>query len=149
MFISSSYWSDNVGLAASLATIHELRRVDSPAWFETMGEKIRAAMRGAIASAGVSATVTGWHYRCDLTFDAPDEETRAKVNTLFIQEMARRGIHTTTSLMPTLAHTDEDILQTAEAAEEVFRVIARAPEGELDELLEVETKREPFRRLVR
>ena len=149
MFISSSYWSDNVGLAASLATIHELRRVDSPAWFEMLGERIREAMLDAVDSAGLPASVSGWHYRCELTFDAPDEETRAKVNTLFIQEMARRGIHTTTSLMPTLSHTEEDILQTAEAAEDVFRVMLRAADGELDDLLEVETKREPFRRLVR
>ena len=39
MFISSSYWSDNVGLAASLATINELKRLDSPARFEVLGEK--------------------------------------------------------------------------------------------------------------
>ena len=149
MFISSSYWSDNVGLAASLATINELKRLDSPAKFESLGERVRAAMQDAVDSAGVPASVSGWHYRCDLSFDAPDEETRSKVNTLFIQEMARRGIHTTTSLMPTLAHTDEDIRQTADAAEEVFRVIARALEGELDDLLEVDTKREPFRRMVR
>ena len=106
-------------------------------------------MLAAIDSAGLPASVSGWHYRCDLTFDAPDDETRSKVNTLFIQEMARRGIHTTTSLMPTLAHTDEDIRQTADAAEEVFRVIARALQGELDVLLDVDTKREPFRRMVR
>ena len=149
MFISSSYWSDNVGLAASLATINELKRLDSPARFESLGEKIRAALQGAVDSAGVPASVSGWHYRCDLSFDLPDEGTRFKINTLFIQEMARRGIHTTTSLMPTLAHTDEDIRQTADAAEGAFKVIERALEGELDELLEVDPKREPFRRFVR
>ena len=149
MFISSSYWSDNVGLAASLATINELNRLDSPALFERIGERTRIAMRDAVDSAGVPASVSGWHYRCDLSFGVPDEETRSKVNTLFIQEMARRGIHTTTSLMPTLAHTNEDIRQTAGAAEEVFRMIVRALDGELDSLLEVDTKREPFHRLVR
>ena len=148
MFISSSYWSDNVGLAASLATIRELQRLDSPARFEGLGQKLRDAMLGAMVSAGVPASVSGWHYRCDLSFDVPDEETRAKVNTLFIQEMARRGIHTTTSLMPTLAHSDEDIRQTVDAAEGAFKVIARALDGELDDFLKVDTKREPFRRLV-
>ena len=49
----------------------------------------------------------------------------------------------------TLAHTDEDIRQTADAAEGAFKVIERALEGELDELLEVDPKREPFRRFVR
>jgi glutamate-1-semialdehyde 2,1-aminomutase len=148
MFISSSYWSDNVGLAASLATINELKRVDSPTQFEKHGEKMRAAMQGAIDSSGVAASISGWHFRCYINFDLPDESMRPKVTTLFIQEMARRGVHTFASFMPTLAHTDEDIQQTAEAAEDTFKVIMRAVEGELDDLLEVDPKREPFRRFV-
>ena len=91
MFISSSYWSDNVGLAASLATINELKRVDSPTQFEKHGEKMRAAMQGAIDSSGVAASISGWHFRCVVNFDLPDESMRPKVTTLFIQEMARRG----------------------------------------------------------
>ena len=148
MFISSSYWSDNVGLAASLATINELKRVDSPTQFEKHGEKMRAAMQGAIDSSGVAASISGWHFRCVVNFDLPDESMRPKVTTLFIQEMARRGVHTFASFMPTLAHTDEDIQRTAEAAEDTFKVINRAVEGELDDLLEVDPKREPFRRFV-
>ncbi len=148
MFISSSYWSDNVGLAASLATITELKRRDSVAQFEALGEKMRTAMQGAIDSAGVPASVSGWHFRCYVNFDVPDASMTSKVNTLFVQEMARRGIHTFTSFMPTLAHTDDDIQQTADAAEDVFKIVIQALEGDLDNLLEVDPKREPFRRFV-
>ena len=148
MFISSSYWSDNVGLAASFATINELKRRDSVAQFEVLGEKMRAAMQGAIDSVGIPASVSGWHYRCAVNFDLPDPAMAPKVNTLFVQEMARRGVHTFTGFMPTLAHTDDDIQQTADAAEDVFKVIMRALEGELDDLLDVDPKREPFRRFV-
>ena len=61
MFISSSYWSDNIGLAASLATIKELRSRDSVDKFEVLGEKMRDAITGAVDSLGVPANVSGWH----------------------------------------------------------------------------------------
>ena len=50
--------------------------------------------------------------------------------------------------MPTLAHSDEDIKLTADAIEDTFRVVMRALDGELDDLLDVDPKREPFRRFV-
>ena len=71
------------------------------------------------------------------------------INTLFIQEMAKRGVFAPASFKATMAHTDEDIAITAEAAADSMRVIMRALEGELDTLLEAEIGREPFRRIVR
>ncbi len=149
MFISSSYWSDNVGLAASITTIRELRRRDSETRLAEIGENMRAAIGEAIDSSGIAAKCTGWHYRAGIKFDLPDESLLPKVNTLFTQEMARRGIHCHTGFNPTLAHTEEDIRRTAEAAEQTFHIIQRGLEGELDELLVADEKKEPFRRLVR
>ena len=50
----------------------------------------------------------------------------------------------------TLAHTEEDIRQTAAAAAESLGVIKSGfDSGILEELLEVDLKQDPFRRLVR
>ena len=93
-FISSSYWSDNIGLAASLTTIRELRRRDSAAGFKELGEKqLIMAMNDAVDSVGIAATFTGLHTNPTLTIDTPDETVAAQAKTLFIQEMARRGVH--------------------------------------------------------
>jgi glutamate-1-semialdehyde aminotransferase len=148
MFISSSYWSDNVGLAASVTTINELKRRNSTVRFKEIGEKVKVALEDAIDSVGISAKVTGLHTMPTLVFDVPEPSMKKPIDTLFIQEMAKRGIFTPTAFKATLAHTDEDIAITAEAAAESMGVIMRALEGELDNLLEVETAREPFRRLV-
>ena len=149
MFISSSYWSDNIGLAASVATINELRRRDSTERFREIGERMASALRGAVDSVGIAAEVTGLHTAPMLSFDVPDASMRKRVDTLFIQEMSKRGVFCPTSFKATLAHTEEDIAVTADAAEASMRVIMRALEGELDTLLEAEIGREPFRRLVR
>ena len=149
MFISSSYWSDNIGLAASVTTINELKRRNSTECFKEIGDKMSAALQDAVDSVGISAQVTGIHTAPTLVFDVPEPSMKKPIDTLFIQEMAKRGVFAPTSFKATLAHTDEDISITAEAAAESMRVIMRALEGELDTLLEAEIGREPFRRMVR
>jgi glutamate-1-semialdehyde aminotransferase len=150
MFISSSYWSDNIGLVASLTTIRELKRRDSERRFREIGERLRSAVNQAIAAAGLTGACTGLHINPAVALDLPDESLRPKVNTLFIQEMARRGVHCYPSFRATLAHTEEDICRTAEAATEAFKVIRSGLEsGDLDSLLACDVRKDPFRRLVR
>ncbi len=150
MFVSSSYWSDNVGLAAALTTIRELKRRDSEPFFESMGERVRETIDAALASAGLPGACEGLSYCPGLSFDLPDPELAPLVSTLFVQEMSRRGIFTATSFRVTMAHTEDDIRQLGEAAVEVFGLIKSGMDrGNLAELLECELKKDPFRRLVR
>ena len=97
MFVSSSYWSDNVGLAAALTTIRELKRRDSVPFFESMGELVKKTMNEAFASAGLPGACVGLSYNPGLAFDLPDPELTPVVSTLFVQEMSRRGVFTPTS----------------------------------------------------
>lgn len=149
MFVSSSYWSETVGLAASVATITELKRRDGPARFKELGEKVKAALQGAIDAVDVKASVTGVHTLPTLVFDLREPSLKKPIETLFIQEMVKRGVFCHMAFTATLAHTDEDIARTAAATAESLEIVKRALAGELDSLLEAETKREPFRRLVR
>ena len=149
MFISSSYWSDNVGLAASIATLGELKRRDSAAEFQEIGESMIAALGDAVESVGISGRVTGFWTRPTIEIDVPDESLRPKVNTLFIQEMAKRGVFTPTGFNFTLSHTEEDIRITADAAAESLGVVMKGLEGNLDDLLETDVRKEVLRRLVR
>jgi glutamate-1-semialdehyde aminotransferase len=126
-----------------------LKRRNSPESFKEKGENIRAAIKEAINDVGISADVTGLFNNPGLHIDLPDESLRPKVNTLFIQEMAKRGIHTTGRFMATLAHTDEDIRATAEAARESLKVVRNGLEGNLDDLLEAHEQRESIQRIVR
>jgi glutamate-1-semialdehyde 2,1-aminomutase len=150
MFVSSSYWSDNIGLIAALTTIRELKRRNSEVRFKEIGESLRSAINGAIAASGLSGTCTGLHTALGVTLDLPDEALQPKVKTLFIQEMARRGVHCYMGFKGTLAHTKEDIRLTAEIATEVLGVIKSGLDaGNLDSLLDCDSKKDPFRRLVR
>lgn len=150
MFISSSYWSDNTGLAAALATIRELKRRNAPERLRQIGENLRAALNQAIDDAGLAGGCVGLHTNPSLQLDTPPGTDPRKISTLFIQEMARQGIHTYLSFKPTLAHTNEDIQRTGEAAANALGTIKTGLENDsLDRLLRADLKKEPFRRLVR
>jgi len=149
MFISSSYWSDNVGLVAALTTIQELKNRNSAERFKEIGEKLREAIGDAIRSAGMNGEVRGFYTSLGLHLELPDESLRPKVNTLYIQEMARRGVHCLPGFKACLAHSDKDIKDTAEASEGAFGVIRKALETDsVDERLECNTRQDAFRRLV-
>jgi glutamate-1-semialdehyde 2,1-aminomutase len=150
MFISSSYWSDNIGLVASLTTIRELKRRNSENKFREIGEKLRRALNQAIADAGLEGACTGLYANPAVSLKLPTTVNPRAVSTLFIQEMARRGIHCYMSFKATLAHSDADIQQTAAAAGEALAVIQSGlARGNLESLLVADLKKEPFRRLVR
>lgn len=150
MFISSSYWSDNIGLVASLTTIRELKRRQSERRLEEIGEKLRSALNGALAEAGLPGKCAGLFANPYIALDLPTGVEARKVSTLFVQEMVRRGVHTYMSFKATLAHTDEDIAHTAAAASAAFKIIKTGIDQEnLDALLVADVKKEPFRRQVR
>ncbi len=79
-------------------------------------KRLRRSLDDAFAAAGLAGACVGLYSNPAVHFDLPDETQRAKVNTLFIQEMARRGVHCLTTFKATLAHTQTDIEQTAQAA---------------------------------
>ena len=149
MFVSSSYWSDIVGIVASITTIGELRRRNSVEGFKVIGESLIEVLNQAIKSVGISARMRGLHYNPTLVIDVPDKSLTGKVDTLFIQEMAKRGIHAGMHFNATLAHTMEDIQITAEAVEGSLRVVREGLEGRIDELLVCDIKQDPFKRLVK
>lgn len=150
MFISSSYWSDNIGLVASLTTIRELKRRESERRLRETGEKLRAALNGALAEAELPGKCAGIWANPYIALDLPPGVDGRKVSTLFVQEMARRGVHTYMSFKATLAHTDADIAQTAAAATAAFKIIKSGLDHDnLDTLLVADVKKEPFRRQVR
>ena len=150
MFISSSYWSDNLGLAASLRTIRELERRNSAQRFEAIGRELINRLNHALLEAGMAGSCGGMFWNPGIHLDLPEESLRPVANTIFIQEMARRGIHCNMSFKATLAHSLEDIERTADCAAEAFALIKSGLDsGDLQQLLESDLTKEPFRRLVR
>ena len=149
MFISSAYWDDNIGIAASLACLRELERRDAVAHFNRIGALFKEQVNAAAAAAGLAAQCVGVAAHPSIRIEVDDPAETAKVNALFIQENARRGVILATGFMFNCSHGESEVERTAAVVEESFGKIAEGLDrGTIDDLLEVPPQEESFRRLV-
>jgi glutamate-1-semialdehyde 2,1-aminomutase len=149
MFISSTYWSDCVGLRAALTTIRELRRRDVPAYLERLGRELSQRLNAVAVETGMRVKCVGIPIHPRLEFQADGDATKKKLATLYIQEMAKRGCHGYASFYLNAAQGPAEVEQTIAAAREVFALMrVGLARGRLDSLLECDLSQDAFRRLV-
>ena len=149
MFISSAYWDDNIGIAASLACLRELERRDAVAHFNRIGALFKEQVNAAAAAAGLAAQCVGVAAHPSIRIEVDDPAEAAKVNALFMQENARRGVILASGFMFNCSHGESEVERTAAVVEESFGKIAEGLDrGTIDDLLEVPPQEESFRRLV-
>src|SRR5690606_18862471 len=150
MFISSTYWSDTVGLRAALTTLRRIRERDVPARLRHTGQTLQTRLNDLAGQTGCPVRCTGLDVHPQLKFAIDDERLRSQVSTLYIQEMARRGCHGYTSFYLNAAQGEAEIEQTLAAAGETFALIADAlRQGSVEQKLECMPGEESFHRLVR
>lgn len=150
MFISSTYWSDTIGLRAALTTLREVRSRDVPGTVSRIGAAIKSRFNQLAEDCDVPVTCGGIDYHPQLRFHVEDAKLKSKLATLYIQEMAKRGCHGYPSFYLNAAQTDADIELTINAARETLALIAEGLQrNHIDTLLECDLREDPFKRLVR
>ncbi|MFO0916968.1 MAG: aminotransferase class III-fold pyridoxal phosphate-dependent enzyme [Planctomycetaceae bacterium] len=150
MFISSTYWSDTIGLRAALTTIRELRRRNVPAELDRLGRDLKQQLNTVAEECDAPVRCVGLNVHPSLQFQVEDAGVKAKLTTLYIQEMAKRGCHGYASFYLNAAQGPSEIEQTVAAAREVFPLLRTGwKDGTLDQLLETELAQDAFRRMVR
>lgn len=149
MFISSTYWSDTIGLRAALTTLRELRHRNVSATLQILGETLHRELTRIGQETGLGAVCQGAWIHPYLQFPGHSVETTKLLSTLYIQEMAKRGCHGYSSFYLNAAQGTAEVDQTLQAAREVFMLLVRGLESQqLSAMLECEPPVEYFRRLV-
>ncbi|MEN6641178.1 MAG: aminotransferase class III-fold pyridoxal phosphate-dependent enzyme [Armatimonadia bacterium] len=149
MFISSTYFSDTLGLAAGLATVKELRdkRVIPHLW--EMGGKLQAGLRELAAKHDLRFHCDGFAPVLHMGFEEVDEHQRIVMTTVYLQELVKRGILCLMGAYLSYSHEPAHIEAYLQAADEAFKIIKGAlTNGELDNLVEGGLWGQHFRRLV-
>ncbi len=150
MFISSTYWSDTIGLRAALTTIRELRRREVAASLHRLGTTLQNQLNAVAAETGLAVTCGGLSVHPILQFQTTDAVLKSKLTTLYIQEMAKRGCHGYASFYLNATQGTAELEQTIDAARQVFALLQEGlTRDRLDELLECDLTQDAFRRLVR
>jgi glutamate-1-semialdehyde 2,1-aminomutase len=150
MFISSTYWSDTLGLRASLTTLRELRRRGTCAYLHNLGTTLQERINAVAKETGAPVRCGGLTVHPALTFETADAQLKSKLTTLYVQEMAKRGCHGYAAFYLNGAQGDAEVEQTVQAAREVFAILRDGLDNKtLDDLLECDLTQDAFRRLVR
>ena len=125
-FISSTYWTDRIGPAASIATINKLSKRDVPSHLCKIGKSISKGWAELAESRALGINIMGIPPLT--TFEFNHGESQA-MHTLFTQEMLDRGFLASKSVYVSYAHTREHVSKYLENVDEVFATIKRAAES--------------------
>lgn len=149
MFISSTYYSDPAGMAAALATIHELKRLNALDHIHAMGRMLQEGFEDLAKVHGVPATCPGSPPVTHPHFDLPPELVKP-ITTLYLQEMYRGRIFACTVNYICYQHSPEDIAAFLQAADGALAKVRMALEhGDPRRYLEGAERGDDFGRMVR
>jgi glutamate-1-semialdehyde 2,1-aminomutase len=128
-FISSTNWTERVGLVAALATIKKYKQEDVGSHILNIGEKVTAGWLQIAKSCNlkIEAENGGLASLSHFTFLYPDSRG---MNIFFCNKMLERGWLAHNQLKPSLAHTTSHVSRYLEDVSEVFTEISKLVESE-------------------
>ncbi|MBI0432240.1 aminotransferase class III-fold pyridoxal phosphate-dependent enzyme [Roseomonas sp. KE0001] len=123
VYTTGSFWCGAVPMAAAVATILELRRLDGPAHMRAMGERLRAGLDALSRRYRLPVRQTGPAQMPLMTFDNDPDWAKGDA---FCATALRHGayFHPRHNMFLSCAHTEEDIDRALEAAEAGFQAVA-------------------------
>ncbi len=149
MFISSVYWAEATGLAAGLASVRAMRDVNPSATVWALGKHFMNSMNQLAERLELPFTCAGLPPFPFIRFTHENAKLNQELTTLYIQEMARRGVFAYTVNYFCFEHSQRDLYDVLEAVGETFDVIAKALQcGDVKSFLECPVRQADFRRLV-
>ncbi|MBI4825114.1 MAG: aminotransferase class III-fold pyridoxal phosphate-dependent enzyme [Nitrospirae bacterium] len=122
-FISSTYWTDRVGPAASLATIKKIREKNVLKHLSDTGRMIQDGWRLAAEMNGLDIDIAGIYPLSSFSFRYKEPQA---LTTLFTQLMLEKGFLAATSFYASYAHDEVSVRKYLEAVGEAFKFISAA-----------------------
>ena len=145
-FISSTYWTEGVGVAAAMATLRKMQRIDLPAHCRKIGRRVLAGWTQAAERHGVPLRQTS--EVVEIPRAAFDGEQALALRTLYVQRMLKRGFLTGLTMFPCYAHDDAVIDDYVQAMDPVMAELADAlSAGDIETRLAGGVVQPGFRRL--
>jgi len=116
-FISSTFFTEDIGFSSAIATINKHRLFDVGKHINTLGLYFQERLIKIAQDKKIKITVSGLSALSNWTFDY---ENSMAIKTLYIQKMLSRNILSKTALYLSYAHTKEDIDYYLQNINEVF-----------------------------
>ena len=129
VFFFTTFGGEALSLAATVATIAEMREKNVPAALAAQGKKLKDGYNALAAELDLAQYTKCYGYDCRtlVTFD-PSAGNPLEVKAFVQQELFKRGILWSASHNMSFSHTDEDITKTLAAYREVLGLLKEAIE---------------------
>lgn len=150
VFFFTTFGGEALSLAATIATISEMREKNVPAFLASQGNKLKEGYNKIAADLGLSSYTKCYGYDCRsiVTFD-PSAGNPLETKAYVQQELFRRGILWGGFHNMSFSHTDEDVAKTLAAYGEVLPLLKDAIEkGDVAARLEGEPLEAVFRKVT-
>ena len=125
VYSTGSYWFAAAPMAAAIATIKEIQRLNLPEMLERNGQMLRQGLDELAAKYGFTLKQTGPAALPLIMFD--NDKVRKKGN-FFCTEMLKHGVylHPWHNMFLSASHTEEVIQDTLQAADKSFAALKEA-----------------------
>lgn len=145
-FISSTFWTERIGLAATIKAIECFECEKAEIHLNKMGKKVQEAWREIADKYKVNIQISGIYPLSHFEFLM---DNALEYKTFFTQEMLKKGFLASTGIYISLAHTEEIIDKYLGAYEDVMQRIAKIvlSEHSIMDYLETPICHEGFQRL--
>jgi glutamate-1-semialdehyde 2,1-aminomutase len=122
LFVTGSFWCSAVSMAAAIATLDELERIDGPRVMRDLGQRFRDGIAKQAAEAGVGVRQSGPPQMPTILFD---DDSDFAIGERFAAEALKRGVylHPRHNMFLSAAHSADDIDFALEATREAFAVL--------------------------
>lgn len=123
LYVTGSFWSGGVAMAASLATLEVLEKEDAPTHLTAMGIRFREGVAEQAKRHGVGIRQSGPPQMPTLLFDGDQNWEKGS---RFTVEALRHGayLHPKHNMFFSLAHKERDVDFALEATDRAFKAIA-------------------------
>jgi glutamate-1-semialdehyde 2,1-aminomutase len=122
-FISSTYWTERIGPAASITTIEKMKKLNVPAHLCKIGNLIKKGWQEIADRHKVKISIVGIAPLPTFNFEY---DNALELQTLFTQEMLKRGYLASRYVYVSYCHTEEKLADYFRKVDEVFGIIAGA-----------------------
>ncbi|MEJ5019022.1 aspartate aminotransferase family protein [Ochrobactrum vermis] len=122
-YMTGSFWYAGASMAAAVATIKELKRIDGPARMKHAGERLRTGLDAQARAHGFELLQTGPAAMPLVQFVG---DTDAQLGARFCREALNRGVylHHKHNMFISCAHTDAVIDDALSRTEDAFKAIS-------------------------
>ncbi|WP_338867917.1 aminotransferase class III-fold pyridoxal phosphate-dependent enzyme [Spirosoma sp. SC4-14] len=130
VFSYTTFGGEALSLAACIATIHELRKQNVPAYLNEKGGLLKDGYNQLATELGMShlTKCIGYNCRSMVTF-SPEAGNGLELKTLMQQEMIKRGVLWAGFHNMCFSHSDDDIAYALSAYRDVLPIIKEAIES--------------------